>query len=796
MLIFKQIKIKGDIMDSRKLMACILTVIMLSGIFLTGFTYQSGIGNVYYETKSEIYDHTTYHEQLAGHYANGIQRAYFIKTDTRNTTLKPYVFEGEVTGTYTMDTMISTLEEEGYKVLAGINGDLFDKSSGASKGLTIHDYKIKTSGYAPEYVISFNEEGNASLEKVNLEYTLKGMINIPTGEEPTQPEDSTSEEQRVYVPIEYNEKIGFFNVPKGAAKALHLYNRNYASSTKTAETSVEVILDAGSPENAELKVGGTITATVVEVRNGDFDTPIGDSQLVLSAVWDSTSAVQLSQLIPGSQVEISVKEANGGNLMHSKEAIGIYYLLYDNNQFISTGTNLNPRTIIGIKPDGTLILYVLDGNQPGFSTGLGLTDVTKHLVALGCSTVVNMDGGGSSVMNVREGGIDSSAVMKNSPSNKAQRKTTNGLLLVYDMNGDSSLMNLHTYPSQPLVMPGMDIQLKTYGSNNRYEPVPLIGNVEYSLDSSLGNSLDQNGLFTAGSNIGTAVIEVRSGELSTTTKVDIQNDITFETNIQSLTIDPGESFDINVTGKYGYAPIASKDSLFTWSCDPNIGIIDENGSFQGSNESGLSGNIYVEYNGKEQVIPVKVGDQIIDFEDTKTHWARISIGKLAGKKIVNGMGNNLYLPDTFLTRAQFLTMLANTVPDLDATQAAPAGFADVSETEWYYATINWGFENGIVSGMGDSTFAPNEKITREQMVAMLVNFTDKTGLELPIGNEEVSFTDQLLISPWAEDSVNKIVSAGIMSGYPEGDFKPQGNATRGEAASVIYRLITIKTPIE
>ena len=841
-------------MKNKRFTAVITAVIMLSSIFLTGFTYQAGIGTVYYETKSEIYDNATYHELLAGHSANGIERAYFVNVDMQGADLKPYVFEGEVTGTYTMDTMISTLEEEGYRVVAGINGELFDNSSGVSKGLTIHDGKIKTSGYAPEYVISFDEDGAASLQKVNLRYTLKGTINVPVvitppvtdpteledpiePENPTEPEEqedlddpiepedpaeaedpsetteptesqdliesadtneptATSEahdpaQETVYIPREINADIDFFNVPHGGAKAVHLFNRQYASSTKTAGNCVEVVLETGSQKNAELTVGGTITATVSEVRTGSSNTPIGNSQLVLSTAGDSAYAVQLSQLIPDSEIEISVHDGSG-NLSHSQEAIGVYYLLYHNGQLGSSGTNLNPRTAIGIKPDGTLMLYVLDGRQPGFSEGLGLTDTARHLVDLGCSTVVNMDGGGSSVIAVREGGLDSQSVAKNSPSGQKQRKTTNGLLLVYDQRGESEPAHLHTYPSQPLAMPGAEIQLTTYASNDKYEPVRLRKSVEYWVDSSSGSTVDKNGLFIAGDTTGTAVIEVESGQLSTTAQVDIQNNITFTPNVLRLKIEPGDIFDINVIARYGYAPIASKDSLFSWDCDPVIGTIDVNGLFQGTNESGVSGNIYIGYNGVEKTIPVQVGDELIDFEDTKGHWAREYIGRLAAQGIVNGVGDGLFLPDDPLTRAQFLTMLANTIKDLDVTQAEPAGFEDVPEQEWYYNYVNWGFEQGIVAGIDEVTFAPNEKITREQMAIMLDNFANSTDLILPELNEGVPFTDSVLISPWAADSVNKIVSSGLMGGYPEGDYKPQGSATRAEAATVVYKLIMIE----
>jgi hypothetical protein len=809
--------------SSKKLTAGILSLAMLAGTFLTGFTYQDGIGNVYYETKSDIYDDASYSEQLAGHSANGIERAYFVNADTNGTDLKPYVFEGEVLETYTMDTMVSTLENQGYKVVTGINGDLYDTATGAPKGLTIHDGKIKTSGYAPEYVISFDGDGAASLQKVNLGYTLKGTINIPTTIEvpvtdPTQTTDpviTTTDpaigqttdpavtqstppavtQQTIYVPTDWNTPIGFFNIPHGAAYALHLYNRQFASTTRTSENSVEVILQTNSAEDTEPTVGGTIEATVLEVRNGTSNTPIGADQLVLSAAANSPYAIPLSYLAPGSTVQLSVEDYSGTGLEDSKEAVGVYYVMYDNGQYVSNGTNLNPRTAIGIKPDGSIMLYVLDGRQPGFSSGLGLTDMAKHLVALGCTTVVNMDGGGSSVMSVREAGLDPKAVAKNSPSGGAQRKTTNGLLLVYEDRGDSDAEHLHTYASQPLAMPGADIQLSTYASNDKYEPVSLRKSVEYIMNDDSDGTIDGNGLFTAGSKTGTVKIEAESGNLSATTQIDIQNDITFTTNVQDLVIDPGKSSDINVSAKFGYAPIASKDSLFTFTCDPTIGTIDPNGLFQATNETGIAGNIYVAYNNVTKTIPVQIGATLVDFKDTTAHWAREYIGRLAARGIVNGMGDNYYQPDASLTRAQFLTMLAKTIYGLDPSQTAPAGFMDVPAIEWYYNYVNWGYANAIVNGIDEVTFAPNDNITREQMAIMLSNFTRSTQLVLPENSTGTTFTDSSLISPWAAESVSKIVSSSIMSGYPEGNYNPQGKATRAEAATVIYKLILIRDNI-
>ena len=798
---------------SRRLTAGILVFAFIASTFLTGYTYQAGIGNVYYETKSEIFEGTYYYEQLGGHSTNGIERTYIVTADTQNSALMPYVFEGEVTGSYTMDTMVNTLENQGYKVVAGINGDLYDTATGTPKGLTIHDGKIKTSGYAPEFVLTFDHNGKASLEKVNVNYSLSGMINVPTvvtppSVDPTLPVidptlpatdpaqiPATPTEAAVdiiNVPTEFKANIGFFNVPFGGSKGLHLYNRQYAATTKTSGSSIEVILETGTVNNAELALGKTINATVVEVRSNTYNTPIGDTQLVLSTVANSAYATQLSQLIPGSNIDISVNDMGNGALNNSKESIGVYYVLYDKGQYITNGTNVNPRTIVGIKPDGTLVFYVLDGRQAGFSTGLGLTDAAKHLVSLGCTTVVNMDGGGSSVMSVRKPGVDSKAAVKNSPSTGYQRKTTNGLFLVYDTRGNGRVENLHTYPSQPLAMPGADIQLFTYSSDNKYEPVILRNSVSYSMGSSAMGSVDQGGLYTAGSNTGTASIDVRSGSLKTTAKVDIYDDITFTTNVQYLVIDPEKASDINVIAKYGYAPIASKDSLFTWSCDPMIGTIDANGLFTATGQTGIKGNIYVEYKGIKNTIPVQVGAEILSFADTTGHWAAEYIGKLAARGIVNGMGNNLYMPESSLTRAQFLAMLAKTIYGLDITQTVPTGFTDVTEADWYYYYVNWGYENGIVKGLDNTTFAPNANITREQMAIMLNNYTNYTSLVLPMNNTGVTFTDSVSISPWATESVNKIVEAGIMGGHPEGNYEPLGKATRAQAATVVYKLCNIR----
>ena len=322
--------------------------------------------------------------------------------------------------------------------------------------------------------------------------------------------------------------------------------------------------------------------------------------------------------------------------------------------------------------------------------------------------------------------------------------------------------------------------------------------MKYSVEDSAYGAVDESGIFTAGSKTGRAVIEAKSGNSTGYTEVEIVDDIIIVPSVTKLTIESGETRDINVTacvGAYGASvPVNSSDDLFTFRCDENIGTIDELGVFTATTASAVSqsGNIYVEYNNNSIEIPVQVGAYIVEFTDTTNHWAKTYIGTLAGMNILDGMGDNTFAPDGSLTRAQFVAMLAKMTDGIDITAAASAGFTDVNEKDWYFGYVNWGYENGIVNGMGDGTFSPNASITREQMAVMLCNYARSVGFALPQTVSGVSFSDASSISSWAADYVATAAGAGIINGFDTGDFRPQGVATRAQAATVIYKMCEIR----
>ena len=743
--------------------ASFVLVGIISFVSLTGFNSYSGLGTAYYESSMDIFTGVSYSEIISGHSTNGLQHAHYVEADIESGSIKPIVFNGEVRGTYSIEDMIKYAGEQGYKVIAAINGDIYDMSSGTPKGLVIHSGNIVTSGYAPDRVIAFYNDGSAELVPAKLSYKVKGTIaydqQVPVspeegtdqsaGTDATSGTDGLVQNETVHYEEEWNGTVDFFNVPHGAANGLHLYNRHYSSSTKTSGTCAEVVIEC---DDIQLKVNDTIKGTVKQVNTATNNTPITDNTVVLSTVYGSATYNYLSALKVGSEIEISVEDVGGADLENADECIGIYYSLVENGRNVTSGTAANPRTALGIKEDGSIMLFELDGRQASVSKGLGLYDLADAMIELGCETAVNLDGGGSSVIYVRQPGKDADAVIQSSPSSGSERKVANGILLVYKENAGSSVEHLNVYPELTLAMPGAKVQLNTYASNELYEKTSLSGSVKYSVEDSAYGAVDESGIFTAGSKTGRAVIEAKSGNSTGYTEVEIVDDIIIVPSVTKLTIESGETRDINVTacvGAYGASvPVNSSDDLFTFRCDENIGTIDELGVFTATTASAVSqsGNIYVEYNNNSIEIPVQVGAYIVEFTDTTNHWAKTYIGTLAGMNILDGMGDNTFAPDGSLTRAQFVAMLAKMTDGIDITAAASAGFTDVNEKDWYFGYVNWGYENGIVNGMGDGTFSPNASITREQMAVMLCNYARSVGFALPQTVSGVSFSDASSIS--------------------------------------------------
>jgi hypothetical protein len=180
-----------------------------------------------------------------------------------------------------------------------------------------------------------------------------------------------------------------------------------------------------------------------------------------------------------------------------------------------------------------------------------------------------------------------------------------------------------------------------------------------------------------------------------------------------------------------------------------------------------------------------VGCNEVSFADIEKHWAQNNIEFLAAREIIKGKSAGRFDPDGNVTRAEFVTMLANSLDNTTVTGYRSSGLDDIAAGAWYADFVNWAVANGIVSGFGDGNFRPNDLITREQMAVMMYNFTKATGAELDLVKDKKSFTDEDKISSWSAEAITRMQQSGIINGRTDGSFSPQGTSTRAEAATVI-----------
>lgn len=188
------------------------------------------------------------------------------------------------------------------------------------------------------------------------------------------------------------------------------------------------------------------------------------------------------------------------------------------------------------------------------------------------------------------------------------------------------------------------------------------------------------------------------------------------------------------------------------------------------------------------------GIDVPQFTDVPENaWYHDYVYDLVYRGVVNGMTATTYEPEGKLTRAQFVKLLACSLADAETlkTYEGQHPFTD-SEGHWAEAYIAWAKDKGIVEGVSATEFDPEAPITREQMATIFGRYALKQGIELPKSdNAAGSFPDADKISEYAREFVELMRIAGILNGYEDGTFRPQGNATRAEAAKLFSLFLSI-----
>lgn len=185
---------------------------------------------------------------------------------------------------------------------------------------------------------------------------------------------------------------------------------------------------------------------------------------------------------------------------------------------------------------------------------------------------------------------------------------------------------------------------------------------------------------------------------------------------------------------------------------------------------------------------VVVADKPVKYKDIAGHWASKYILEMSDKNVFIGVGDDLFAPETQISRGMILTALHRM--DGNVEPKVVASFTDVARNEWYDKPISWAVENKIARE-ATGEFKPNEILSREEMVTILSNFLAYKNV--PVREiEPADFADEAQIAEWAQKAVDRMVNAGVIHGKPNNVFDPKGGTTRAELAKVLYMLIELE----
>ena len=182
---------------------------------------------------------------------------------------------------------------------------------------------------------------------------------------------------------------------------------------------------------------------------------------------------------------------------------------------------------------------------------------------------------------------------------------------------------------------------------------------------------------------------------------------------------------------------------------------------------------------------------------TPGSWYYEAMDLLAEAGLLSGMGGNRYAPNTPLTRGMLVTILyAYEGKTLGGAWDKTNPFTDVPSDAWYAEAVEWAYRNGVTAGYTATTFAPDRRLTRQELSVMIDGFLKYRGNPLPRGNSCAGkFGDYSRISSWALPSIEAMVQAGMLAGDGK-NVNPQNGATRAEVSVIVRRVMEFEASPE
>lgn len=501
-----------------------------------------------------------------------------------NRSVHPVVTCGDYTTQLTTVTAAAReLESDGWRVVAGVNGDYYDTATGVPLGSVMTDGTLR-SITSENYAVGFYEDGTVVMGKPNLSIYA-------------EPDESAGF------------RVSALNYVRQSSYGIFLYDEtfNARGTIGTSEAGVDVVC---SVVRGALNIGGALTLEVEEVVEGGVDTAVGHDEYVLSANLNAGASYTdaLRALRRGDRIVISV-EAEDDEWNDVTNMIGaLYQLVEDGEVCPGLVAGAAPRTALGLKRDGSLVIYTIDGRQSGYSIGATLTQVAQRMIELGCETVMSLDGGGSTAM-IATNPAETEAKLVSKPSGGTERAVTNHLFLVAEDRPTRSVGSVYLTSESMRTLPNAEVQLTAVALDTNYIPMPSKDVTLRVSDGELFGdvlTMPESGSVTVRASAGGESAEIEIEVVTRPDSISVQQD---GKAVSAINLTSGESVELSASAMYQHLPLPGNNKGFSWSVSGDVGTI-EDGVFTASSRPG-SGGVSASLGRISVTIPVTVSSRAL-----------------------------------------------------------------------------------------------------------------------------------------------------------------------------------------
>ncbi len=776
-----------------------ITAVLLAASLVTTTALASVLGTeTYSSVEVDVAQGTTYINNVFISDQSGVgkqtENYYEYKP---NDGIKPVIVnDAYIYGKSTVSSMLSKIRSQGLYPIMMMNSDFFSFKTGVPMGHQIVDGVIATKDSSGEDALGINPDGSGFVSWLTISTTVKvgeNTINV--------------------------ENINKYPQPY----AIYMLTDKFSDTTRAEKPSYNVIIGSVS---GEMKLDSEITGVVEEVTESDGAIAIPQGKIVL-VVDKEIAAERMEQMKlfnVGDSVTITNSAAGDSRWAQCTYIQGsVGGRLIKDGQVQSADEAAAPRSAVGIKSDGSIIFYTIDGRQTGYSYGVRLKTLSNRLHELGCVDAINFDGGGSTcIAGIYPG--ESDAQILNKPSEGKERSVATFFALMNTRAASGVPGKLHLKPYGGNYLSGATQQFTVSATDTNDYPVAFSGEVTYSSDGSSYTSTTGYAKLVGN---GKVTVRAVSGDISGSSTVTVFtnpdtisiHDVKSGNAINSLTLNGGESVQVFGVATVGSKKLISDNGCYKWDVTGDIGTINSDGIFTASKISG-SGNITATAGNKAVSIPVTVtGDKYaavtgIEFssdegnvyakfvgdDSLRVEKENISVSVDGKKADFSYDGSVITVPTEGDMKKKITVAATNSAGSRTIKTHTTDGkaydnqFTDTT-THWGRDVISYMADRKIVNGVrtesGTYRFEPDKNMTRAEFAVMTANYLGINPSDYKVLT--VPFADKDSLPSWAAVQIKALYTMGIMNGktYADGSvrFDSTANVTRAEVVTVLTRVL-------